>query len=51
MALTRPDHVPAELVRHFDHVTGAEFAVDPPRSAPPAATAPSGARTTGATGC
>lgn len=29
MVLPRPDHVPAELVRDFDHVTGAEFAADP----------------------
>ncbi len=29
MAHARPDHVPADLVRDFDHVTGADFAVDP----------------------
>ncbi len=29
MALSTPDHVPADLVRDFDHVTGAAFAVDP----------------------
>ncbi|MFC4948278.1 cytochrome P450 [Pseudonocardia sp. GCM10023141] len=28
-AATRPDHVPAELVRDFDHVMGADFARDP----------------------
>lgn len=29
MVLPRPDHVPAELVRDFDHVTGADFTADP----------------------
>ncbi|HEX4253234.1 MAG TPA: cytochrome P450 [Pseudonocardia sp.] len=29
MELARPDHVPADLVRDFDHVFGAEFARDP----------------------
>src|SRR5882757_4122412 len=29
MQLARPDHVPSDLVRDFDHVLGADFARDP----------------------
>ena len=29
MVQARPDHVPPELIRDFDHVTGVDFAADP----------------------